>query len=338
MLEYYLARQPRNTSALKGVNLGGWLLVERWMTPSLFENLAARNEYELSQDPVGRKRLLHHHKTFIQEPDWQWMSENGIELVRLPVGYWILSGETPYVQAKKRLDWAFAMAKKYNIRLLLDLHGAPGAQNDADHSGSGETRRGMRWLKSRNSQVQTVAVLEQLAKEYGHHPKLWGLQLLNEPTVGHFGLRLAWFYRRAYRSVVQCVRPGTYIVFSDGYKPWLLTNTFGWLAQRGYPPVIDIHLYHCFGAKNKAKTMRQHSTLIRWRARMLAMIGVQQKIIIGEWSAVLANQPSEEITREFFDQQHEIYDMTLAHCYWSYKTETNDVWNYRYMIENVVNH
>ena len=29
---------------LRGVNLGGWLVLEKWMTPSLFEGLSATDE------------------------------------------------------------------------------------------------------------------------------------------------------------------------------------------------------------------------------------------------------------------------------------------------------
>ena len=31
----------RPTQKLRGVNLGGWLVLEKWMTPSLFEGLQA---------------------------------------------------------------------------------------------------------------------------------------------------------------------------------------------------------------------------------------------------------------------------------------------------------
>ena len=322
--------------ALKGVNLGGWLVVESWITPSLFKGLAASNEYELSQDKVGRERLKQHHKNFIKESDWKWLAVHGIELVRIPVGYWILNGDKPYIEAKEQLDWSFNMAKKYNICILLDLHAAPGAQNDSDHSGSGKPMMGVRWLKSRKDQVATIATLEQLAKEYGHHPKLWGLQLLNEPATGWFGLRLAWFYRRAYRAVTLFVRPGVFIVFSDGYRPWLLTNTFGWLARKGYPPMIDVHLYHCFGPKNSVLSTNGHRQLARRRARMLRILQRNQQVMIGEWSAVLARQPDVALTKEFFDMQEKIYNTTTAQCYWSYKTESNNVWNYRYIAEKSI--
>jgi glucan 1,3-beta-glucosidase len=32
-----------NKPKLRGVNLGGWLVLENWMTPSLFENLKAED-------------------------------------------------------------------------------------------------------------------------------------------------------------------------------------------------------------------------------------------------------------------------------------------------------
>ena len=32
---------------LHGVNLGGWLILEKWMTPELFNNLSAEDEFSL---------------------------------------------------------------------------------------------------------------------------------------------------------------------------------------------------------------------------------------------------------------------------------------------------
>ena len=324
--------------ALKGVNLGGWLVVERWMTPSLFEGLPATNEYELVQHAEGRARLKQHHLAFITESDWQWMANDGIELVRLPVGYWVLEGDEPYIAAKKRLNWAFSMAKKYHIQILLDLHAAPGAQNDADHSGSGAPHKGTRWLKSRYDQAATINILEQLAQTYGHHPQLWGLQLLNEPTPGTWGLRLAWFYRSAYKKAVLHLRPGTYLVYSDAYKPWFLTNTFGWLRQRGYPAVMDVHLYYCFDPEHRRKSLRWYFRLAEKSRALLWLLHLQQPLIVGEWSGALTEVVDRETTEEFLAIQRHAYQNTLATCYWSYKTEHDNAWNYRYMVQTTPKH
>jgi glucan 1,3-beta-glucosidase len=52
--------------------------------------------------------------------------------VRLPIGYWAfevgpgepyISGQQAYIQ--KAITWA----TKYNLKVIVDLHGAPGSQN-----------------------------------------------------------------------------------------------------------------------------------------------------------------------------------------------------------------
>ena len=72
--------------ALHGVNLGGWLVLERWMTPSLFADTDARDEYTFMQTPGAREKLREHQKNFIRESDFKWLRDNGIEAVRIPVG------------------------------------------------------------------------------------------------------------------------------------------------------------------------------------------------------------------------------------------------------------
>ena len=62
--------------ALNGLNLGGWLVIEKWITPSLFSGTNARNEFELSALRQGRARIAEHHEKFITKKD---LSEVGIK-------------------------------------------------------------------------------------------------------------------------------------------------------------------------------------------------------------------------------------------------------------------
>ena len=71
---------------LRGVNLGGWLVLEPWMTPSLFAGTDAKDEYTFMTTPDAAAKLRRHHETFITEDDFAWLGEQGLDLVRLPVG------------------------------------------------------------------------------------------------------------------------------------------------------------------------------------------------------------------------------------------------------------
>jgi glucan 1,3-beta-glucosidase len=63
----------------------------------------------------------------------------GLNFVRIPIGYWaieVLDGEgflpnTSWQYFLKAIQWA----RKYGLRINLDLHALPGSQNGWNHSG-----------------------------------------------------------------------------------------------------------------------------------------------------------------------------------------------------------
>ena len=79
---------------VRGVNLGGWLVTEPWITPSLYEpyeHLGVVDEYTLCQK-LGTNRcrqiLQQHWSTFVTENDIKEIKEAGLNHVRVPIGYW----------------------------------------------------------------------------------------------------------------------------------------------------------------------------------------------------------------------------------------------------------
>lgn len=90
---------------VRGVNLGGWFVLEPWITPSLFDNgpAAAVDEYTYTQllgKTEAKSRLEAHWSSFYDESDFATMKQVGINIVRIPIGYWAvtpLPGD-PYVQ------------------------------------------------------------------------------------------------------------------------------------------------------------------------------------------------------------------------------------------------
>ncbi len=128
--------QP-NVEKFHGVNLGAWLVLEEWMVPDVYRGTDAPDEYSLclALGDQARARLDHHRETFITADDFQWIKECGLNAVRLPVGYWALEAPKPYVESARFIDFALDQCQQNGLKLLLDLHGAPGSQNGWDHSG-----------------------------------------------------------------------------------------------------------------------------------------------------------------------------------------------------------
>lgn len=313
-----------NSSATPGVNLGGWLVLEKWMTPSVFAETDASNEYELSQTEIGIKRIQRHRQAFIQEDDIKWLSRVGIKLLRLPIGYWAIEDQPPYVSAKPQIDWLMDAAERHGLKVLLDLHAAPGAQNASDHSGSGNTNK-VQWYKRANRQ-KTTQILLNVADEYGGHPALWGIELLNEPLVATWYRR--WQLWRWTQKTSQKLRgklpPRVRIVVSDCYQP-------AWWSGRIGNNTLDIHHYQCFSDKdNQATTLAYHQKLLSQQSNRYRGYSRQQPLIIGEWSAALPPRIASDITELAHCQlQLAVPSNVDAWFYWSYKTENPGAWNFR---------
>ena len=105
------------------------------MTPSLFAGTDAIDEYTFMATPDAAERLRRHHETWITEQDFAWLAGHGVQLVRLPVGHWVLADDPPYLGAPELLDAAMEWAAAYGLKVLLDLHAVSGSQNGQDHSG-----------------------------------------------------------------------------------------------------------------------------------------------------------------------------------------------------------
>ena len=129
---------------LRGVNLGGWLVLEKWMTPSLFDGLQATDEtsYCVELGASAEQSLKNHWDTFITCEDFAWLAKTGINAVRIPIGHWIFGPDYPYHRSYgasshpfvkggiEILDRAFDWAEAYGLHIVLDLHAEPVARTD----------------------------------------------------------------------------------------------------------------------------------------------------------------------------------------------------------------
>ena len=120
------------TRALRGVNLGGWLVAERWMTPELFADIEGDGEIALVNElgyEKARARLKKHRDTFIREEDFVTIKDQGFDFVRLPVGYWLFEETDDFIDGEDYIRRAFTWASQNHLGVVLDFHGLQGSQN-----------------------------------------------------------------------------------------------------------------------------------------------------------------------------------------------------------------
>lgn len=332
--------QPQN-DFLYGVNLGGWLVLEKWMTPELFKGTGAIDEYSFMSQAGSREKIRQHQREFIREEDFKWMQQNGINAVRIPIGYWIFEGDKPYVSCIGRLDWAVRMAEKYDLKVLICLHGAPGSQNGHDHSGrKGEAS----WYDDDESRRKSVDVLARLAERYKTNQAVWGIELLNEPLAKLANRKLREYYRRAYKEIVKVGRQGLVVVYSDAFTPRLLSGAL-W-PYTGFPVYMDHHWYHFLIPKiiQGRLPLSIYYLYLHWKKSMLRRLSRAQPVVIGEWNGIIGgekldNYPKSQhnqIVGEHLERQFDTYSVTAGWFYWSYKTEKRGIYHFRSMVEDGV--
>lgn len=251
---------------IKGVNLGNWLVLEKWMNPSLFEGTTAADEYYLPTQltrEVYEARIKMHRSQYISERDFVYIKSLGLNAVRIPVPYFIFGDCPPFIGCVEELDKAFAWAEKYGLLILIDLHTVPGSQNGFDNGGiSGVCK----WAKEPESIEFAITVLERLAKRYGNRKGLWGIQILNEPITekmwktmdvpnrykavdedmtkksGPMTISfLKDFYIQTYRRMRKYLPEDKVIVIHDAFEAKEWKNYM--CEQEFVNVVLDIHLY-----------------------------------------------------------------------------------------------
>lgn len=128
---------------IRGVNLGSLFVLENWLaddvmsswgcpTTSEFDCVSALGQTQANID------FQSHWGTWITADDFTLMVEYGLNTVRIPIGYWmyaaIVDSSEHFPQGGiDYLDKVVGYASDTGIYVILDLHGAPGAQStDAD--------------------------------------------------------------------------------------------------------------------------------------------------------------------------------------------------------------
>ncbi|KAH0538242.1 hypothetical protein FGG08_005161 [Glutinoglossum americanum] len=275
---------------LRGVNVGGWLILEKWMNPDVFSGTSVEDEFTLSQDvPDAASRLQNHWQTFFTEADVQKLSAAGINALRIPIGFWAYDNAgTPYIKgADEYLEKAIGWARNAGMKVWVDCHGQPGSQNGFDNSGHAGA---VDWQKDNNIQ-RSINVLKTMATKYGGQQfadTVVALELVNEPiswgdndidTTKQFAID-------AYHAVkAAATNKDLMVVMHDAFVgPGSWTGFPAQLNSNGLFG-IDTHLYQVFVDEDKKLNQAQHIQKACGWSSNLASANKVMPTFVGEWSA-----------------------------------------------------
>ncbi len=176
---------------ITGINLGNWINPEGYMF--LFKKTSSASEINRAFcQMVGEEYVASFWKRFIEnyvtEQDIAFIASTGVNSIRLPFHYKLFTdeyymGSNDPARGYAIVDMLVEWCAKHDLRIILDMHCAPGGQTGDNIDDS----YAYPWLMTdKTQQDKFVKVWCDIAKYYASEPTIIGYDLLNEPIATHY--------------------------------------------------------------------------------------------------------------------------------------------------------
>ncbi len=205
---------------LRGIGLGGWLVPEGYMLhiPGFGSPTDIRNKIEDVLGATDSERFWKNYRqNYVNRHDIEAIAGWGFNSIRLPFHYDLFYDEELQSfkeQGFKLVDSLVAWCRASDLYLILDMHCAPGGQNNGNISDSdGEVAR--LWTDEANKDL-TVLIWKEIASRYAEEAVIAGYDLLNEPVLpeGYGTTDLRALYMRLTRAIREV--DSAHIIFVEG--------------------------------------------------------------------------------------------------------------------------
>mmetsp|Transcript_2326 Transcript_2326/g.3574 ORF Transcript_2326/g.3574 Transcript_2326/m.3574 type:complete len:558 (+) Transcript_2326:84-1757(+) len=322
--KYTCKHTGSNDFHFRGTALGGWMVLEPWITPSLFyQFLGASEKDKVGMDSMSfcealgpeeaNKQLRRHWQSWVTEDIIKNLHDSGATTLRIPVGDWMYEPYEPYPDCWEgsldEIDRVIALCKKYKMGVLIDVHAMKDSQNGLDNSGETvdlvwhednsfehwDLRSGD-WVGHFNRTTQSytdidrdnllhgLRVIKNIVQMYKHEPTVVGVEPVNEPWEHTPIDLLKEWYWHAYQ-IVQEDAPHWITLFHDSFR--LNVETWGDFLK-GCPNFgIDTHIYQAWAWKADPSWFIEHACTDNGAVRELEQKGIP--VVVGEWSLATDN-------------------------------------------------
>jgi endoglucanase len=235
-----IANASGNVVLLKGLNLGGWFIMEPWMCPAdsggLPDTYSIISELDQRFGVVTEQGLIRTYQTnWITTADLDNLKNEGFNCVRMPVwwgNFYPINNTTSSgwrSDAFTVLDWLVTNCAARGIYVVIDMHGVIGGQGTSDDTG--QQNQNTFWTNS-VQQAETAYMWSQIASHYRSNSAVAGYDLINEPD-GVSTPSIVWNVYSNLYDTIRAVDPTHMIIMEGTFGNWnwsMLPNpsTFGW--------------------------------------------------------------------------------------------------------------
>lgn len=274
----------------------------------------------LGEEEANAQLRLHWAK-FVTEDDIAKLASYGVNSLRIPVGDWMFKPYPPYIKCTEgsieELDRVLDLCYKYNIDVLIDIHGHRGSQNGFDNSGQSHV---VRWTSLASSlpigtttfehwpirTAEWVGTFDHVAKNYSSinyeniqhsldalleitlryrdHPAMLGIEPINEPWELTPLDVLKDFYWKGYKQTKRHA-PSWKFVMHDSFR---FGTSFWGGFMTGCPDIaLDTHVYQAW--MNPGTTEDFFNNACQQKHLISTMEETLMPVIVGEWSLATDN-------------------------------------------------
>lgn len=195
---------------LRGVGLGNWLLPEGYMwrfgdemsSPRQIERRIAKLVGAQGSERFWRR----FQDVFVTDADIALIARSGFDHIRLPINArGVMDADGRFVERGFELiERAVSWSERHGLRVVLDLHGAPGGQTGTNIDDSENGRPEL--FTSETHRAHTVLLWQELARRYRDREAVLAYDLLNEPLPHEWQHTLQDELIAVYRELTAAVR------------------------------------------------------------------------------------------------------------------------------------
>ncbi|GAA6016227.1 hypothetical protein JCM10207_000437 [Rhodosporidiobolus poonsookiae] len=360
-----LATTPSNSTGwlpvekVRGVNLGSLFIFEPWMASSSWSKLGC-SDYESEWECIEalgldtlQSKFEEHWSSFYSADDFEEMASYGLNMVRVPLGYWTVDAlikDDEYFPrgAMKYVKQVVRWAKDASIFVILDLHGAPGSQTSGESfTGHKVDTPGFYTDENFQRAYDCLTNWTTLAHTDADFSSVVAIHVVNEPKQDSSLDIASTYYPGAQKAIRDAEAALGIVCTDDGESECLVIQFMDNSWGSGNPSkhinttdhiMFDDHNYVQWIVDESDQTREGYLDYVNSNTRSTDT----WPVIIGEWSLSTIGgddfTPSSDGALEFFQAFAKgsiiAAEKGVGQTFWSWKTELDSSqWGYKDAVE-----